>query len=246
MHTILPNIIPGLDLSGGKVIPLTDAGRSTIYSQDPIDQAKKLQSLGFKFLHISDVDGAKEGKPIHLDLLEKVASACNLSIDFGGGIRSEEDIKAVFDAGAEQVVIGTHAAKNREEFEQWLQRYGDRLILSADASDDQLVIDGWEKEGSSLEDFLEYWSSKGCPMAIVTDIERDGKMLGPNGNLYKRLLDKKLNMEIIASGGISSVEDLKALHQTGITKAIVGKALLSGKLDALFEAKLPDRRRRAF
>jgi phosphoribosylformimino-5-aminoimidazole carboxamide ribotide isomerase len=226
-------IIVALDIIGGKCVRLTrgDFDTKKIYSEDPLAVAREVEESGIEFLHLVDLDGAKNKKIENLKVLEKIASQTTLKIDFGGGVRTDEDLKMVFDAGAVQVTAGSIAASDPGLFMKWLSVYGpDRLILGADYKDRKIAAGGWlENSGMELISFLKDYREKGVSYTICTDIDRDGMLQGPAVELYSEILEN-MDINLIASGGVSSLEDIDAIRKAGCEGVIVGKAFYEGKI----------------
>lgn len=223
--------IPAMDIIGGKCVRLTRGDYSTlkVYSGDPVETARRFEDAGLRYLHLVDLDGAREGKIVNHAVLEKIASSTSIKIDFGGGIRSEDDIAAAFECGAAQVNCGSIAAENRTLFMEWLSRFGaEKIILAADSRERMVSVKGWSAGITrDIADFIYDYSLLGVEYAVCTDISRDGMMEGPSTDLYREILSQcKINL--IASGGISSLADLNELAQAGCDGAIVGKALYEG------------------
>ncbi len=225
-------IIPAIDMIDGKCVRLTkgDYSRKKVYNEDPLEVAREFADNGIRRLHLVDLDGARQHHIVNYRILEKIASKTPLEIDFGGGIKSDEDLMIAFENGASMVTGGSIAVSSPETFERWLKAYsGDRIILGADAKDGRIAISGWEKVTScDLFDFIEGWRPKGIKRVICTDISKDGMMEGPAVGLYKKLIDKFPDTIMVASGGVSSPKDLDALQEAGVTEVIVGKALYEG------------------
>lgn len=226
-------IIPAIDIIDGKCVRLTKGDYSTkkIYNEDPLEVAKSFEDNGIKFLHLVDLDGAKSNQIINYRVLEKLASNTSLSIDFGGGLKSDKDVAIAFESGAKQITGGSVAAKNRTVFEGWINRYGsDKIILGADCKDRKIATDGW-LEGSNIDviEFIRSYESIGIRDVISTDIAKDGMLEGPSIALYKEILEQT-NIELIASGGVSNYQDLIALKEIGCSGAIVGKAIYEGRI----------------
>ncbi len=227
-------IIPAIDIINGKCVRLTKGDYSTekIYREDPLDAAKEFEDAGLQYLHLVDLDGAKSSRIINHKTLHKIASQTNLKIDFGGGLKSDEDIRIAFENGANQVTGGSIAVKNPEIFQSWLQQYGsEKIILGADCNNRMIATHGW-LESSSLDviDFIQEYEKKGVKYVICTDISKDGMLEGTSNDLYKEILEKT-KIKLIASGGVSSIEDLHLLKEIGCEGAIVGKAIYEGKID---------------
>jgi phosphoribosylformimino-5-aminoimidazole carboxamide ribotide isomerase len=227
-------IIPAIDVIDGKCIRLThgDFSQKTVYADDPTEVAKRFAGLGIRRLHMVDLDGARNGRPMNLSVLERVASNTALLVDFGGGIKSDTDLEAVFNAGASVVNIGSIAVRDPQRFYGWLERYGaDRVLLGADAKDGKVSIDGWATATEiDVLEMLRQRVSNGVKRAFVTDIGRDGAMKGPAIDLYKQIVATVPQLELIASGGVSSTDDVNALGKIGCSAVIVGKAIYEGKI----------------
>lgn len=227
-------IIPAIDLIEGKCVRLTqgDYGQKTIYNENPLEVAMQFQDAGLKRLHLVDLDGAKAKKVVNWKVLEKIASKTSLHVDFGGGVQSDEDLKAVFDSGAKQATGGSIAVKNPEVFLNWLSVYGgEKIILGADAKKEKVAVSGWE-EGTAIwvYDFVEEYVAKGVKYTISTDVAKDGLLQGPSFDLYKNLQDKCPELKIIASGGISGLEDVEKLAEMNIYGVIIGKAIYENRI----------------
>lgn len=227
-------IIPAIDLIEGKCVRLTqgDYGQKTIYNENPLEVAMQFQDAGLKRLHLVDLDGAKAKKVVNWKVLEKIASKTSLHVDFGGGVQSDEDLKAVFESGAKQATGGSIAVKNPEVFLNWLSVYGgEKIILGADAKKEKVAVSGWE-EGTAIwvYDFVEEYVAKGVKYTISTDVAKDGLLQGPSFDLYKNLQDKCPDLKIIASGGISGLEDVEKLAEMNIYGVIIGKAIYENRI----------------
>lgn len=227
-------IIPAIDLIEGKCVRLThgDFDRKTVYSDDPIETAKRFEAAGLKRLHMVDLDGARFGEPKNIAVLERVASETKLVIDFGGGIKTEAQLQNVFDAGAAIANIGSIAVKEPDTFLGWVDRFGgERILLGADCRDGKVAIDGWRTETSvSIFDLLANFSARGVLSAFVTDIGRDGAMAGPSQELYQEIKEKIPQLNLIASGGVSNVNDILELARIGCSGVIIGKAIYEGAI----------------
>lgn len=218
----------------GKCVRLTqgDYAKKTIYNENPLEVALEFEDAGLKRLHLVDLDGAKAKKVINWKVLEKIASQTSLQIDFGGGVQSEDDINIVFESGAKQVTGGSVAVKQPELFEHWLTVYGgEKIILGADAKNEKVAVSGWE-EGTQLwvYDFVEKYVEKGIRYTISTDVAKDGLLQGPSFDLYKNIQDKCPDLHIIASGGVSGIEDVEKLAEMNIYGVIIGKAIYEGRI----------------
>jgi phosphoribosylformimino-5-aminoimidazole carboxamide ribotide isomerase len=227
-------IIPAIDLIDGKCVRLAqgDFARKKVYGTNPLEAAKRFENAGLKRLHIVDLDGAKRGKIANLKVLETIAANTNLTIDFGGGIKTDEDIKAVFDAGAALASIGSIAVKDTEKFFAWLEKYGgEKILLGADVKDKNLAINGWQAATEiEILPFLKACFAKGVTKAFVTDISKDGLLKGAADELYAEILREIPRLKLIASGGVSKIEDIWELEKIGCSGVIVGKAIYEGKI----------------
>lgn len=226
-------IIVAIDLIGGKCVRLTrgDFNTKKVYNEDPLEVARQIEDNGLNFLHLVDLDGAKNKKIENIKVLEKIAVQTNLKIDFGGGIRSYEDLKSVFNAGANQVTAGSIAVTDPQLFLEWLEKMGpEKIILGADCINRKVSTGGWtENSGKDITSFISDYQTKGVKYTICTDIDKDGMLQGPSTDLYKELLDA-ININLIASGGISTFADIENVRKTGCEGAIIGKAVYEGKL----------------
>jgi phosphoribosylformimino-5-aminoimidazole carboxamide ribotide isomerase len=227
-------IIPAIDLTDGKCVRLTqgDFAQKKIYDENPSEIAKMFENGGLKRLHIVDLDGAKNGRIANLKVLEKIAANTDLIIDFGGGIKTDEDLKTVFDAGAQMASIGSIAVKNKERFFAWLEKYGNKkILLGADVKEKTLAINGWQTETNiEILPFLKEYFAGGVARTFVTDISKDGLLQGSAGELYAEILREIPGLKLIASGGVSRIEDIWELEKIGCSGVIVGKALYEGKI----------------
>lgn len=227
-------LIPAIDLIGGKCVRLTkgDYDSKTIYNDDPVAQAKEFEAKGFTRLHIVDLDGAKSKHIVNDSVLRQITSQTNLKVDFGGGIKSSEDIKKAFDAGASLVTIGSIAVSQPDLFMSWLSEYGaDRIILGADARNGKVSINGWKEDSTEdLLPFLKKYIDAGVKNILCTDISKDGTLQGPATALYKNIMATYPGTHLIASGGISSNEDIDTLEREGIPAVVFGKAYYEGRL----------------
>ena len=226
-------IIIAIDLLGGKCVRLTrgDFKTKKIYDEDPLKVAKTLEDSGLKYLHLVDLDGTKNRKPENLRILEKIAGKTSLKIDFGGGIRSYDDILTVLTAGAKQITAGSIAVKEPNIFLEWLTKLGQqKLILGADFIDRKIAVEGWtERSDRDIVQFISDYKSKGVKYVICTDINKDGSLKGPSINIYREILDS-VNINLIASGGVSSVTDIEKIEATGCEAVIIGKAFYEGMI----------------
>lgn len=227
-------IIPAIDIINGKCVRLTqgDYGKVKVYREDPVDVALEFQNADLEYLHLVDLDGAKKGKVINWDVVEEIQGKTALMVDFGGGVKMEEDVQRLLDLGVNQINIGSLAIKEPKKFSSWMEKYGaENFILSADVRNENVMINGWlESANFRLFDLVEQFITDGLQYLTCTDIGLDGMLKGPNIALYKKLKNKFPNLKIIASGGISSLEDLKELNYIQMHGAIIGKAIYEGKL----------------
>ena len=231
-------IIPAIDIIDGKCVRLTKGDYNTkkVYNENPLEVAKEFQDAGIEYLHVVDLDGAKASKIINYKVLEQVASKTSLKIDFGGGLKSDEDLKIAFDSGANQITGGSIAVKKPEVFESWIDMYGsEKIILGADFYPDndggKIAISGWQEESNlKLKPFISDYQSKGIEYVICTDISKDGMLQGPSFNTYEDLLKASENLKLIASGGISQFDELPKLAELGCEGVIIGKAIYENKI----------------
>jgi len=226
-------IIVAIDLIDGKCVRLTrgDFNTKKVYNEDPLEVAKQIEDNGLKYLHLVDLDGARKRKIENIRVLETIAVKTNLKIDFGGGIRSYEDLKTVFNAGANQVTAGSIAVKEPLLFMEWLTKMGpEKIILGADCNNRKVSTAGWtEDSDKDIISFISDYKEKGVKYVICTDIDKDGMLQGPSTDLYKEMLDA-VDISLIASGGISTLADIENVRNTGCEGAIIGKAVYEGKL----------------
>lgn len=227
-------IIPAIDLIDGKCVRLSKGDYSTqkTYSENPLEVAKAFEAHGIKYLHLVDLDGAKSKHIVNHKVLETIASKTSLKIDFGGGLKSNEDLKIAFESGAHQITGGSIAVKKPKTFEQWITTYGsDKIILGADVQGDCIATDGWlETSDHRLVDFVKDFYAKGIHYVICTDISKDGMLQGPSFDVYQNLLQEQPNIKLIASGGISAFEELPKLEAMGCEGTIIGKAIYENKI----------------
>lgn len=227
-------LVPAIDMIEGKCVRLTQGDYDTqkIYNESPLEVAKQFQDAGVARLHMVDLDGAKAGHIVNYRMLEKVASHTDLSIDFGGGLKSDDDLHIAFDCGAQMVTGGSIAVKNPDLFLSWITRYGsERIILGADAKEKKIAISGW-KEGTAIDliPFIKDYQSKGISKVICTDIARDGMLQGPAVKLYQEMQQEMPGLYVIASGGVSSMGDIERLEEANIPAVIFGKAIYEGRI----------------
>lgn len=227
-------LIPAIDIIDGQCVRLSQGSYDTkkVYEKDPVAMAKKFEDAGISYLHLVDLDGAKKGQITNWKVLESIANETDLTIDFGGGIKTNEDIEIAFNAGAAQITCGSIAVKNRQQVLDWISKYGaNKLILGADVKDKMIAIGGWiETSSIQLNDHISDYLEQGIDSVICTDIATDGMLQGPNVDLYKELLASFPELKLIASGGVSAIEDLKRLKEAGLFGAIIGKAIYENKI----------------
>lgn len=227
-------LIPAIDIIDGKCVRLSqgDYNSKKVYNENPVEVAKELEAHGIRRLHVVDLDGAASHHVVNYRTLEQIASRTSLVIDFGGGVKSDEDLVIAFESGAQMVTGGSIAVKNPERFCHWLQTYGsERIILGADVKDHKIAVNGWKDESAcELFPFLEDYVGKGVRKVICTDINCDGMLQGPSISLYKEMLETYPDLYLIASGGVGSTEDIRQLEATGIPAVIFGKALYEGRI----------------
>ena len=220
-------LIPAIDLING------DYDQKKVYNDNPAEVAKQFEQMGFKRLHVVDLDGAKSKHIVNDAVLKAITTETSLVVDFGGGIKTEEDIEKAFAAGASMVTVGSIAVTNPELFMQWLDKYGaDRLILGADVRNGKISINGWKEDSSeNLLPFLKKYIDKGVRYVLCTEISKDGTLQGPAIELYKEVMAAYPQLHLIASGGVSCNEDIEALETAGIPAVVFGKAFYEGKID---------------
>lgn len=227
-------IIPAIDIIDGSLVRLQqgDYDAKTEYSHDPLEVAKRLQDIGIRRLHVVDLDGAKGGHIVNQKTLERLATGTNLIIDFGGGVKSDEDVKIAFESGAQMITGGSIAVQRPQMFLSWLEQYGaDRIILGADIKEGKIAISGWlEESDAKWQAFLSSYVSRGVRHVISTDISRDGMMTGPAVELYRDMMADFPELHVTASGGISCMNDVLQLDKVGVPDVIVGKAIYEGRI----------------
>lgn len=227
-------IIPAVDIINGKCVRLTKGNyeQQKIYSENPVEVAKRFADAGFKRLHIVDLDGAKAGKLTNVTVLEDIAASVNMIIDFGGGVKNTDDVATVLNAGASIVTIGSMAVKHPEVLEEWLMTFGsDKFLIGADVLDEKIKIGGWlEETGINIFDFIGRLLSLGATDFFCTDIAKDGMMEGPAVDLYKQIKELHPEINLVASGGVSKTDDIIRLKEIGCSGVIIGKAIYEGLL----------------
>ena len=228
-------LIPAIDLIDGKCVRLTkgDYNQKKVYNENPVEIAKGFEEMGFKRLHVVDLDGARSKHIVNVDVLKAITTETNLVVDFGGGIKSEEDIEKAFANGASMVTIGSIAVTQPELFLKWLDQYGaEKLILGADVKNGMISINGWKEDSAEqLLPFLKKYIDHGVKNVLCTEISKDGTLQGPALQLYQEIMAAYPQLHLIASGGVSSNEDIIALDQTGIPAVVFGKAFYEGKIN---------------
>lgn len=227
-------IIPAIDVIEGKCVRLThgDYSQKKIYNEHPLHVAKEFEDAGLKRLHLVDLDGAKEGRVRNWKVLEAIAGKTSMVVDFGGGIKTEEDLRIVFDSGASLATIGSMAVKEKETFVQWLAKFGaDKFFLGADVKAEKLTVSGWtEQTDVWIYDFIEEYLQKEVKRLFCTDVAKDGALQGPSTELYKRIVEKFPALHFVASGGVSSMDDVYRLQEAGCKGVIIGKAIYEGRV----------------
>lgn len=228
------SIIPAIDILGGKCVRLRqgDYNQKTVYNENPLEVARMFEDAGIKRLHLVDLDGAKAGHIINYKVLGTLSGKTSLEIDFGGGLKTTDDLRIAFENGARMVTGGSIAVKNRETFTGWLKEYGaEKIILGADARDKMVAVSGWlEATELPVLDFIGTYVAEGIQKVISTDIARDGMLSGPAFDLYKDILEQYPGIELIASGGIASMKDIEKLEEMGVPGVITGKAIYENRI----------------
>lgn len=228
------NIIPAIDIIDGKCVRLTqgDYGLKKIYHDNPVDVAKMYEDHGLRHLHVVDLDGAKSKHIVNINVLDDITSATNLIVDFGGGVKSNEDIERAYEAGAAMITGGSIAVREPELFGRWINQYGpEKIILGADVKDRHIAVGGWlETSDQDIITFIDNYVNTGIQFVICTDISRDGVLEGPAIDLYKELLVEFPEIKLIASGGVGSIDDVEKLAETGVWGVIIGKAIYEGRI----------------
>lgn len=226
-------IIPAIDILNGRCVRLTkgDYAAKTVYNEKPLEVAKAFEDAGLSYLHLVDLDGARSSHIINHKVLHQIATKTQLKIDFGGGIKSYQDVRIAFENGASQITAGSIAVKHPELFLQWLSTYGnDKIMLGADAAKRKIATHGWMQSSDwDVVDFIESFQQKGVKYVVCTDIAKDGMLQGTSASLYKEIL-QKVEVHLIASGGVTTLDDLIELKETGCEAAIIGKAIYEGRI----------------
>jgi len=228
-------LIPAIDIIDGQCVRLTkgDYDQKTVYRDSPAEVAKEFEKLGFRRLHVVDLDGAKSKHIVNVDVLRRITTETSLIVDFGGGIKTDEDIEKAFEAGAAMVTVGSIAVTQPEMFIGWLNKYGsDRMILGADVRNGKISINGWKEDSTEdLLPFLKKYIDAGVKNVLCTEISKDGTLQGPAIELYQKVMEAYPTLHLIASGGVSSKEDIEALDAAGIPAVVFGKAIYEGKIN---------------
>jgi phosphoribosylformimino-5-aminoimidazole carboxamide ribotide isomerase len=228
-------LIPAIDIIDGQCVRLTkgDYDQKTVYNDSPVEVAKGFEALGFKRLHVVDLDGAKSKHIVNSHVLSRISAETKLTVDFGGGIKTDEDLKKAFASGAAMVTVGSIAVTHPELFMGWLEKYGaERMILGADVRHGKISINGWKEDSSEyLLPFLKKYIEAGVKNVLCTEISKDGTLAGPAIDLYCQVMDAYPQLHLIASGGVSSKEDIIALDAAGIPAVVFGKAIYEGRID---------------
>jgi phosphoribosylformimino-5-aminoimidazole carboxamide ribotide isomerase len=227
-------LIPAIDIIDGKCVRLSQGDYDTkkIYNEKPLEVAKEFEANGIQRLHVVDLDGAKSSHVVNYKALDAIAGHTSLTIDFGGGIKTDEDLMIAFENGAHMVTLGSVAVKKPELFKKWLHQYGaEKIILGADVKDNRISVSGWLEEGpQELMPFLTNYTQEGISKVLCTDISRDGMLQGPSIELYKQVMQRFPTIHLIASGGVSGVDDIIRLDEAGIPAVVFGKALYEGRI----------------
>lgn len=233
-------IIPAIDIINGQCVRLTKGDYDTkkVYNENPLEIAKAFEDSGIEYLHVVDLDGAKASHIVNHNVLESIASKTNLKIDFGGGLKSDDDLRIAFESGAHQITGGSIAVKNPEVFKGWISKYGsEKIILGADCNNEKIAISGWQEESElRVIPFIKDYQSEGIQYVICTDISKDGMLQGPSFDLYERILKEchsersEESLKLIASGGISKFDELPKLNAMGCEGVIIGKAIYENKI----------------
>lgn len=227
-------IIPAIDIIDGKCVRLSKGDYNTkkIYNENPLEVAKEFEAHGINYLHLVDLDGAKSKHIVNHKVLEQIATKTSLKIDFGGGLKTDEDLKIAFECGANQVTGGSIAVKDPDVFKSWLAKFGsEKVILGADANNEKIAVSGWQEESEEeLIPFIKTYLKEGIKYVICTDISKDGMLQGPSFELYEKILKSVQDIKLIASGGISTFDELPRLADIGCEGTIIGKAIYEGRI----------------
>ena len=227
-------IIPAIDIIDGKCVRLThgDYNQKKVYNEHPVEVAKEFEGAGIKRLHLVDLNGAKAGGVKNWKVLETIAGKTSMVIDFGGGIKSEKDVQIVFGSGAELATVGSIAVKDEKTFSEWLVKFGaEKFLLGADVKKEKITVSGWTEDTDLwVYDFIRMYVEKGMKQIFCTDVLKDGALEGPSTELYKNIIQKFPRLHFIASGGVSSIDDVHLLQEVGCKGVIIGKAIYEGRI----------------
>ena len=227
-------IIPAIDIIDGQCVRLSKGDYNTkkIYNENALEVAKEFEGAGIQYLHLVDLDGAKSKHIVNHKILEQIATNTSLKIDFGGGLKTNDDLRIAFESGANQITGGSIAVKNPQVFNSWIETYGsDKIILGADAMDEKVAVSGWQEESNKeLLPFIKAYQEKGIQYVICTDISKDGMLEGPSFALYEKILTEVTDVKLIASGGISTFDELPKLAEMGCEGTIIGKAIYENRI----------------
>lgn len=227
-------IIPAIDIIDAKCVRLTKGDYDTkkVYNENPVEVAKEYEANGITHLHLVDLDGAKKGEVVNWKVLEAITLNTKLNVDFSGGIKTKEQVKQAFNLGANQIAVGSLAVKNKQEFVDWIWEFGEeKLILGADVMNEKIAVNGWQENShQSIFSFLDFYFEEGIDYVLCTDISKDGMLQGPSFSLYQKIIKEYEEIKLIASGGVSSIQDLHQLKEMGCYATIVGKALYENKI----------------
>jgi len=228
-------VIPAIDIIEGKCVRLTqgDYAQKKVYNENPSEIARQFEDAGFRYLHLVDLDGAKAGKVINWKVIESITQNTSLRVDFGGGIKTDDEIEKLFDSGIRQVNLGSIAVKNASKVTDWIRKFGaEKIILSADVKDETIAIHGWQEKSSvDIYSFISDYLKEGLQYVTCTDISTDGTLQGPNVNLYQKLMKQFPSIKLVASGGVGSMEDVIALQNINVDGVIIGKAIYENKIN---------------
>ncbi|MCB9018575.1 MAG: 1-(5-phosphoribosyl)-5-[(5-phosphoribosylamino)methylideneamino]imidazole-4-carboxamide isomerase [Paludibacteraceae bacterium] len=227
-------IIPAIDIIDGKCVRLSqgDYEQKKVYNENPMEVAKMFEDVGVRRLHLVDLDGAKAQHIVNYKVLEKITSATSLTVDFGGGLKSDDDLRIAFECGAKMITGGSIAVKSPDVFRSWIDKFGsERIILGADVKNEKIAVGGWlETTDADLLPFIQSYKKSGIDKVVCTDISKDGMLQGPSTELYKKILSEMPDLYLIASGGVSSMLDIENLQEAGVPAVITGKAIYEGKI----------------
>lgn len=227
-------IIAAIDIMEGKCVRLTqgDFGKVKVYVEDPVDMARKFEDANLEYIHVVDLEGAQRGGVVNWQTIEDIRAKTALRIDFGGGVKTTEDVEALLDLNIDRINVGSVAVREPQKFKEWIDRFGaDNFILSTDVKGNEIKVNGWQdKSGVTIYDIIQQYEPTGIENVTCTDISADGTLGGPNFALYKKLINRFPKMKFIASGGVASMEDLENLKYIGVRGVIIGKAIYEGRL----------------